>query len=127
MTKEESRELAGIAVKALQDKKALTVDVIEIDQISPLADYFVIGSGLNFNQTDAMVREIEEKAAMAGYEPDHIEGHRNANWTLIDYKGVVVHVFDEEAKDFYDLAHLWKDGNRIDPDSMIPKTEDIGK
>ena len=118
MTKEESRELARIAVEALEDRKAASLEVIEIDEISPLADYFVIASGTNLNQTEAMVQAVEEKAALAGFTPDHVEGHRNANWTLIDFKGVVVHVFDEDAKAFYDLARIWQDGKKIDPATM---------
>ncbi len=118
MEKEESRRLAGIAVRALEDKLATDINVIEIDAISPLADYFVIATGRNVNQTDAMVDGVEEAAAKAGFEPDHIEGHRNANWTLLDYKGVIIHIFDEEARSFYDLDRLWKDGTVIDPDSL---------
>lgn len=120
MTKEESRELAAIAVKALESKKAESVEVIEIDEISPLADYFVIASGTNLNQTEAMVQAVEEQAHLAGFTPDHVEGHRNANWTLIDFKGVVVHVFDQEAREFYDLARIWQDGKKLNPDTMEP-------
>ena len=69
MTKEESRELAAIAVKALEDKKGEQIEVIEIDEISPLADYFVIASGHNTNQCDAMVDEVQQQAARAGFEP----------------------------------------------------------
>lgn len=120
MTKEESKKLAGIAAKALESKKGTQVEVIEIDKVSPLADYFVIASGANTNQCEAMVEAVEEQAAKAGFAPDHVEGHRSANWTLIDYKGVVVHVFDDEARDFYDLARIWQDGTKIDPDTMEP-------
>ena len=105
MEKEESRKLAAIAVKALDDKLATDIKVIEIDEISPLADYFVLATGRNLNHT----------GTKAGFEPNHVEGHRNANWTLIDYAGVVIHIFDEEARGFYDLDRLWKDGKMIDP------------
>jgi ribosome-associated protein len=113
MEKKESKELAAICQRAMEEKKAENIEVIEIDGISPLADYFVIASGSNFNQTDAMVQAVEEKAAEAGFVPDHVEGHRNANWTLIDFKGVVVHVFDQEAREFYDLDRIWKDGRKV--------------
>lgn len=113
MEKQESRKLAGIVVNALLDKLAEDVRVVEIDEISPLADYFVFASGRNLNHTDALREAVEEKAAKAGFEPDHIEGHRNANWTLLDYKGIVVHIFDEEARQFYDLDRIWKDGKEI--------------
>ncbi|MDO4619820.1 MAG: ribosome silencing factor [Lachnospiraceae bacterium] len=123
MTKEESRKLASIAVKALEDKKAEQIEVIEIDEISPLADYFVIANGTNSSQTEAMVEAVEESAERAGFSVDHVEGHRNANWTLIDFKGVVVHVFDEEAREFYDLARIWRDGKKLNPETMEPVEE----
>ena len=113
MEKAESRRLAGVVVNALLDKLAENVRVVEIDEISPLGDYFVMASGRNLNHTDALRDAGEEAASKAGFEPDHIEGHRNANWTLLDYKGVVVHIFDEEARDFYDLDRIWKDGKEI--------------
>lgn len=114
MEKEVSRKLAGIITKALDEKMGEEIRVLEIDMISPIADYFVLCSGRNLNQTDALVDAVEEACAKAGFEPDHIEGHRKANWTLLDYKGVVVHIFDEEARAFYDLDHIWKDGTEID-------------
>ncbi|MCR5295465.1 MAG: ribosome silencing factor [Lachnospiraceae bacterium] len=115
MEKEESRKLAGIAVKTLDEKLAEDIKVIEIDGISALADYFVLATGRNTNHTEALVDAVEEAGTRAGFEPDHVEGHRNANWTLLDYQGVVIHIFDEEARGFYDLDRLWKDGRMIDP------------
>lgn len=115
MEKKESLALTAVIVKALDDKKAQNVEVIEIDQISPLADYFVIANGTNISQVDALVDSVLEKTAMAGFQPDHVEGHRHANWTLIDFKGVVVHIFDEESREFYDLARIWQDGKKLDP------------
>ncbi len=113
MEKSESRTLTGVVVNALLDKLAEDVRIIEIDEISPLGDYFVLATGRNLNHTDALRDAVEESATKAGFEPDHIEGHRNANWTLLDYKGVVVHIFDEEARAFYDLDRIWKDGKEI--------------
>ena len=83
-----------------------------------MADFFVIANGNNANQTEAMVDEVEEKAALAGFQADHVEGHKNANWTLIDFKGVVVHIFDQEGREFYDLARIWQDGTKLDPKSL---------
>lgn len=118
MEKHESKELVGVIVRALEEKKAENIEVIEIDKISPLADFFVIANGNNANQTEAMVDEVEEKAALAGFQADHVEGHKNANWTLIDFKGVVVHIFDQEGREFYDLARIWQDGTKLDPKSL---------
>lgn len=121
MTLEESRNLVEITVAALEEKKAENIEVIRIDDISPLADYFVIANGTNVNQTEAMVDAVEEAAGKAGFTPDHVEGHRNATWTLIDYKGVVIHIFDEEARKFYDLARIWQDGKQLDPHTLEVK------
>ena len=118
MELKESRRLAAIAVKAREDKLATDISVIEIDQISPLGDYFVIATGRNYNQTDAMVDAVEEAGTKAGFEPDHVEGHKNGNWTLLDYKGVVIHIFDEEARSFYDLDRIWKDGTPVDIEEL---------
>ena len=118
MELKESRRLAAIAVKALEDKLATDISVIEIDQISPLGDYFVIATGRNYNQTDAMVDAVEEAGTKAGFEPAHVEGHKNGNWTLLDYKGVVIHIFDEEARSFYDLDRIWKDGTPVDIEEL---------
>jgi ribosome-associated protein len=120
MLKEESRKLVQIITQALEDKKAEKIEVIEIDQISPLADYFVIANGTNTSQTEAMVEAVEESAEKNGFQADHVEGHRNTTWTLIDFKGVVVHIFDEESREFYDLARIWKDGSHLDPHTMEP-------
>ena len=119
MELKESRRLAAIAVKALEDKLATDISVIEIDKISPLGDYFVIATGRNYNQTDAMVDAVEEAGTKAGFEPDHVEGHKNGNWTLLDYKGVVIHIFDEEARSFYDLDRIWKDGTPVDIEEVL--------
>ena len=123
MLKEESRKLTAVIVNALEEKKAERIEVIEIDKISPLADYFVIANGKNAPQTEAMVEAVEEGAERAGFHADHVEGHRNANWTLIDFQGVVVHIFDEEAREFYDLARIWQDGNQLDPHTLEPAVE----
>ena len=124
MQKEESRKLTEAIVAALEDKKAEKIDVIEIDEISPLADYFIIANGTNTSQTEAMVDAVEEAGIKAGLPADHVEGNKNANWTLIDFKGVVVHIFDEEARQFYDLARIWKDGKHLDPRTLEEKEEE---
>ena len=67
---------------------------------------------------DAFVEAVEEAAEKAGFSPDHIEGHKNGNWTLLDYKGVVIHIFDEDARSFYDLDRIWKDGTPVDADEL---------
>ena len=102
------KEMTKIALRALDDKKAMDVKVIDIHEVSVLADYFVIASGSNQNLVQAMVDNVEEMLTKAGYEPKQIEGTRNSSWILMDYGDLIIHVFDEENRLFYDLERIWK-------------------
>ena len=107
------REMTKLAVKALDEKKAMDIKVIDIHEVSVLADYFIIASGSNQNQVQAMVDNVEEQLGKAGYEPKQIEGYQTANWILMDYKDVIVHVFGKEDRGFYDLERIWRDGKPV--------------
>ena len=113
-----SKEMARIAIDAMDDKKAIDIRVIDIEHISTLADYFIIASGSNRNQVQAMADEVDEKMGRAGYEPKQVEGYRNANWILMDYGDVVIHIFDEENRLFYDLERIWRDGTLVDRSAL---------
>ena len=105
-----SREMAKTACDALSEKKAEELRVIDISEISPIADYFIIASGSNANQVQAMTDNVEEVMGKAGHEPRQIEGYRSANWILMDYGDIIVHVFCREDRLFYDLERIWRDG-----------------
>ena len=107
------KEMARLACKALEDKKAVDIKVIDIEKVSILADYFIIASGTNRNQVQAMADNAEEILGRAGYEPRQIEGYQNANWILMDYGDLVIHIFDEENRLFYDLERIWRDGQSL--------------
>ncbi|MDY3715841.1 MAG: ribosome silencing factor [Blautia sp.] len=113
-----SKELARMACEALEDKKALDVKIIDIEQVSTLADYFIIASGTNRNQVQAMADNVEEVLGRAGYEPKQIEGYQTGNWILMDYRDIVIHVFDEENRLFYDLERIWRDGSVIEREEL---------
>ena len=113
-----SKELARMACEALEDKKALDVKIIDIEQVSTLADYFIIASGTNRNQVQAMADNVEEVLGRAGYEPKQIEGYQTGNWILMDYRDIVIHVFDEENRLFYDLVRIWRDGSVIEREEL---------
>ena len=113
-----SKELARMACEALEDKKALDVKIIDIEQVSTLADYFIIASGTNRNQVQAMADNVEEVLGRAGYEPKQIEGYQTGNWILMDYRDIVIHVFDEENRLFYDLERIWRDGTVIEREDL---------
>ena len=109
----ESKKMALLAVEALEDKKAEDITIIDISEVSVLADYFIIADGSNRNQVQAMADNVEEMLGKAGFEPKQIEGYQNANWILMDYGDVVLHLFDEENRLFYDLERIWRDGKLI--------------
>lgn len=109
-----SKEMVTLAVEALEDKKGEDIKVIDITDVSVLADYFVIASGTNRNQVQALVDSVEEKLGRAGYECRQVEGYRTANWILLDYGDLIVHIFDSENRLFYDLERIWRDGREVD-------------
>ena len=116
----EAKEMAKIALEALEDKKAGDLKLIDIEEISTIADYFIIASGTNRNQVQAMADNVEEALSKAGCEPKHIEGYPSANWVLMDYGDIILHIFDEENRLFYDLERIWRDGKIIPTDSLQP-------
>lgn len=109
-----SYELAKEAARLLDSKKAENISVIKIDAISSLADYFVIATGRGSTHVRSLSDELEEKLKAEGAAPARVEGYRSNSWVLLDYGSVVVHVFTQEARDFYDLDRLWVDGSKVD-------------
>ena len=116
--KERSAELARLAISALEDKKAEDIRVIDIGEVSVLADYFIIASGNNRTQVQAMADEVEQRLGRAGASPRQIEGYQAANWVLLDFGDVIIHIFDAQNRLFYDLERIWKDGTQIEPDAL---------
>ena len=106
-----SREMARIAYDALEEKKAEDIRVLSIEKVSVIADYFLIASGTNRNQVQALAESVEEALYKAGYEVRQKEGVQSANWILMDYGDIVLHIFDEENRLFYDIERIWKDGS----------------
>ena len=116
--------MAQIACKvfdALDEKKGEDIKIIDIHNVSVIADYFVIASGTNSNQVQAIVDNVEEQLGRAGFEAKQIEGNRNSSWILMDYGDVIVHVFDEENRLFYDLERIWRDGKVLEMDAFLEK------
>ena len=119
-----SRELAEIAVKALDSKKGKEIRLIRIDKITTLAEYFVICTGTSNTQINALSDAVEKELTEKGEEPLHREGYRGGTWVLLDYGCVVVHVFNDEARKFYSLEHLWADGEEVDLSAILPHAEE---
>ena len=107
-------ELCKIAVEALEDRKAEDVKVIDIREISPIADYFIIANGTNQNQIQAMRDAADEALYKAGLTVKQEEGNQNSTWILMDYGDIIIHIFSKEDRLFYDLERVWRDGKEID-------------
>ena len=108
-----SKELTKLAV-ALEDRKAEDVTVIDISEISPIADYFIIANGTNQNQLQAMRDAADEALYKAGVKVQQIEGNQSSTWILMDYGDIIIHIFSKEDRLFYDLERTWRDGKVVD-------------
>jgi len=113
-----SKEMVKLAYEALDEKKGEDIQIIEIKDISTIADYFIIANGSNSLQVDALVKSVIDKLAMHGYEPKRIEGVRSASWILLDYGDLVVHVFSKEDRLFYNLERIWRDGKIVSKEQL---------
>lgn len=114
MIESKIKEMTLLAVQALEDKKAEDVCVIDISEVSIVADYFIIAGGNNKSQIQALSDTVEEKLGKAGYPLKQIEGYQNANWVLLDFGDIIIHIFDRENRLFYDLERIWQDGKKVD-------------
>lgn len=114
----QSKEMAKIAYEALEEKKSEDIRVIEIGNISIIADYFIIANGNSSSQVDAMVDAVEEALGKKGYQPKRVEGVRSSGWILLDYGDVVIHIFSKEDRLFYDLERIWRDGKSISKEQL---------
>ena len=113
-----AKELAKIAVNALEDRKAEDVTVIDISEISPIADYFIIANGTNQNQLQAMRDAADEALYKAGVKVQQVEGNQNSTWILMDYGDIIIHIFSKEDRLFYDLERTWSDGKIVDASEL---------
>ena len=114
------KELALLAAQALSEKKGREIQVLEIADLTTLADYFVLATGSSNTQINALVDNVEKVITeQAGEEPLHREGYRGGTWVLLDYGCLAVHVFIAEAREFYGLERLWRDGKSVDLTGVI--------
>lgn len=113
-----ARKLAKLIVHSLEEKKAEDIRIIDISKISTIADYFIIANGTNRNQVQALADNVGEDCNKAGYALHQTEGYNSANWILMDYSDVIVHIFSKEDRLFYDLERIWRDGVPVDKASL---------
>ncbi len=111
------------AVKALDSKKAKEITVLKVDELTILANYFIIASANSTTQVKALADEVEYKMSLKGVEPKGKEGYQSRTWVVLDYIDVVVHIFVEETRDFYRLENLWADGTPVDISAILKDGE----
>jgi ribosome-associated protein len=101
------------ALRAASDKKALDLVVLDLRPIATFTDYFLLASGTNVRQVQAIADEITERLKREGTRAERIEGYQTAEWVLVDYGDFIVHIFEDKARRFYDLERLWREGTRV--------------
>ena len=124
-TKEDALNIAKEIIKALDEKKAEDIKTLDISNVSVMADYFIIASGNNRNQLQAICDNVIEKLHKTGHDLKQVEGYDTANWILMDYSDVIVHIFDKENRLFYDLERIWSDGKEVILYYLRIKNEDF--
>jgi ribosome-associated protein len=122
MKKNDLKRQVSEAISACQEKKAEEITILELEQGSgAFTDFFVVCSGTNPRQIQAICDEVEERLEKVGQRPAHTEGYKQAEWVLLDYVDFVVHVFSEKARKFYDLERLWKSAKRLEPSELVAR------
>ena len=120
MKKNESKAQISEAIRACVEKKAEEITILELEKSAgAFTDYFLVCSGSNPRQVQAIADEVELRLKKAGLWPHQIEGYKQAEWVLMDYFDFVVHVFSEKARKFYDLERLWKSSRRLEPSELV--------
>lgn len=115
---DQAKKMAQIAYKALDEKKGEDIKVINISEISVLADYFIIANGSSESQVRALVDNVEEQLGKAGFDAKQREGYGTGSWVLLDFGDIIVHVFDKENRLFYDLERIWRDGKLLEAEDL---------
>lgn len=113
------REELEIAVKALDSRKGKSITALKVEDLTILANYFIIASATSTTQVKALADEVEYQLGEKGVKPKSIEGYQSQTWIVLDYYDIIVHVFLEETRDFYQLERLWADGTPVDISGMI--------
>lgn len=114
-----SKKLARAAYEALDDKLGQEIKVLDIHEISILADYFLIAHGNNPNHVHALIDEVQDRLSALGCDPQGLEGYQEGSWVLVDFGRIIVHVFSKDARLFYNLERIWSDGRVISPDQLL--------
>lgn len=113
-----SDNIIKIAINVLNNKKARNINAIHVGELTVIAEYFIMATATSQSHIKALADELEEKLEEAGYKADHIEG-KATGWLLLEYMGVVIHIFTADAREYYNLDRMWADGDVLDLDSIL--------
>ena len=118
----DSKELAILSARAMDQRKGSKITILKVEDLSTLTDYFVVGTGASRIQTQAMADNIEEVVSKeeGGLRPSRIEGLQEGRWILMDYGHVIIHIFQEDDRNFYNLERLWADAPALPMDEVFP-------
>ena len=116
-------EALKIAIKAVDDKKGIDIVALDISEVATFADCFLLCTGDSSRQIQAIADEVQERLAGQGFRPAHVDGYRNAEWILLDYLDLVVHIFSKQARAYYDLERLWRDAKPLDVAKLLDQVE----
>lgn len=119
----EPKIIAEKIIKILNDKKANNIKLLHVEKQTIIADYFILCSGTSNTQIKALAGEVEEQMKLMDIEPKNIEGYNEASWVLLDYSSVIVHIFNRETRNFYNLEKLWLDSVEVDISQILDKEE----
>ncbi len=115
----EAKELMENIVKVLDNKKAKDIRAIRIGDLTILGEYFVIATGTSSTQVKMLADEVDYQLGEKGVQPHRVEGYHSENWIILDYTDVIVHIFHEDTREFYDLERLWADGEKVDLSGIL--------
>lgn len=116
-------DLSAKIINILYGKKAHDIKLLKVTNQTIIADYFVIATGNSNTQIKALADEVEYQTGLLGLKPKNVEGFREASWVLLDYSSVIVHIFNRETREFYNLERLWSDAEEINAKSLIEEEE----
>jgi ribosome-associated protein len=119
----EINEKIQLACKALDDKQAIDIKVLDISGVTVMADVFIIAHGNNENHVQALIDEVDRVLSKEGYEPKNVEGVKSAGWILMDYSDIIIHIFGKDDRVFYDLERIWSDGKVINIETLLANVE----
>jgi ribosome-associated protein len=116
----DSKELAILAAQAMQQRKGSKIAVLKLEDLSTLTDYFVVATGNSRTQTQAMADHVEEELEKSGARLNRIEGKQEGRWVLLDYGQIIIHIFQEDERSFYNLERLWADAPALSQKEVFP-------